>query len=110
MAEGALASEAQPGEQRGASGEPTTKRLEVKKQSLDDAYAAPANLLEIEVAEPENHGFGRQRYTDYEIRMRVRSPASPQYYRTEHEACERTVSARAEQCVKIPCEHTHFLC
>lgn len=48
-----------------------TKRLEVKKQSLDDAYAAPANLLEIEVADPENHGFGRQRYTDYEIRMRV---------------------------------------
>ena len=55
------------------SAEPTTKRLEVKKQSLDDAYAAPANLLEIEVADPENHGFGRQRYTDYEIRMRVRA-------------------------------------
>ena len=58
----------------GASGSnvvDTTKRLEVKKQSLDDAYAAPANLLEIEVADPENHGFGRQRYTDYEIRMRV---------------------------------------
>ena len=52
--------------------EPTTKRLETKKQSLDDAYAAPANLLEIEVTNPENHGFGRQRYTDYEIRMRVR--------------------------------------
>lgn len=56
-----------------AAAEPTTKRLEAKKQSLDDAYAAPANLLEIEIAEPENHGFGRQRYTDYEIRMRVRS-------------------------------------
>lgn len=53
--------------------EPTTKRLQAKKQSLDDAYAAPANLLEIEVADPENHGFGRQRYTDYEIRMRVRT-------------------------------------
>lgn len=60
----------------GASGSGSvdnTKRLEPKKQSLDDAYAAPANLLEIEVADPENHGFGRQRYTDYEIRMRVRS-------------------------------------
>lgn len=54
-----------------AGAEPTTKRLETKKQSLDDAYAAPANLLEIEVTDPENHGFGRQRYTDYEIRMRV---------------------------------------
>jgi len=63
-----------------SGGDPTatTKRLETKKQSLDDAYAAPANLLEIEVADPENHGFGRQRYTDYEIRMRVRvgTPAS----------------------------------
>jgi hypothetical protein len=56
----------------GAAAESTTKRLEAKKQSLDDAYAAPANLLEIEIADPENHGFGRTRYTDYEIRMRVR--------------------------------------
>lgn len=50
---------------------PTTKRLDFKKQSLDDAYAAPANLLEIEIANPETHGFGRTRYTDYEIKMRV---------------------------------------
>ena len=62
----------------GAQGavEPTTKRLEIKKQSLDDAYAAPANLLEIEITNPENHGFGRQRYTDYELRMRVRTVTS----------------------------------
>lgn len=66
---------AQEGSTGSAAAEPTTKRLEVKKQSLDDAYAAPANLLEIEVADPENHGFGRQRYTDYEIRMRVRTEA-----------------------------------
>lgn len=69
MAEGSSASS-------GAEPITTTKRLEVKKQSLDDAYAAPANLLEIEVADPENHGFGRQRYTDYEIRMRVRTNTS----------------------------------
>lgn len=49
-----------------------TKRLDFKKQSLDDAYAAPANLLEIEVCDPQDHGFGRQRFTDYEIKMRVR--------------------------------------
>ena len=48
-----------------------TKRLDFKKQSLDDAYAAPANLLEIEISNPETHGFGRTRYTDYEIKMRV---------------------------------------
>ena len=50
---------------------PTTKRLDFKKQSLDDAYAAPANLLEIEVCNSETHGFGRNRYTDYEVKMRV---------------------------------------
>ena len=50
---------------------PTTKRLDFKKQSLDDAYAAPANLLEIEITSPETHGFARNRYTDYEVKMRV---------------------------------------
>ena len=50
---------------------PTTKRLDFKKQSLDDAYAAPANLLEIEICNAETHGFGRNRYTDYEVKMRV---------------------------------------
>jgi len=49
-----------------------TKRLAPKKQTLDDAYAAPANFLEIDVSNPETHGFGRNRYTDYEIRMKVR--------------------------------------
>ena len=48
------------------------KRLDFKKQSLDDAYAAPANLLEIEVTNPETHGLARNRYTDYEVKMRVR--------------------------------------
>lgn len=59
-------------ERTAGSGEPaTTKRLDFKKQSLDDAYAAPANLLEIEVLSPETHGFGRNRYTDYEVKMKV---------------------------------------
>ncbi len=55
----------------GAVDGPTTKRLDFKKQSLDDAYAAPANLLEIEVCNADTHGFGRNRYTDYEVKMRV---------------------------------------
>lgn len=50
-----------------------TKRLAPKKQTLDDAYAPPSNFLEIDVSNPETHGFGRNRYTDYEIRMRVRA-------------------------------------
>lgn len=50
-----------------------TKRLESKPQTLDDAYAAPANFLEVDVVSPETHGVGKKRYTDYEVRMRVRS-------------------------------------
>jgi len=58
--------------QRGdAGGRPDTKRLEFKKQNLDDAYAVPANVLEIDVINPETKGIGKKRYTDYEVRMRV---------------------------------------
>lgn len=50
-----------------------TRRLNVKKQTLDDAYAAPANFLEIDVVNPvTTMGVGKKRYTDYEVRMRVR--------------------------------------
>jgi len=48
-----------------------TRRLQAKKQTLDDAYAAPANFLEIDVVNPITHGIARNRYTDYEVRMRV---------------------------------------
>ena len=48
-----------------------TRRLGAKKQTLDDAYAAPANFLEIDVVHPETHGIGKKRYTDYEVRMKV---------------------------------------
>lgn len=50
-----------------------TRRLQSKKQTLDDAYAAPANFLEIDVANPITHGIARTRYTDYEVKMRVRN-------------------------------------
>lgn len=51
-----------------------TRRLQPKKQTLDDAYAAPANFLEIDVGTPITHGIGRTRYTDYEVRMRSNLP------------------------------------
>ena len=51
-----------------------TRRLESNKQTLDDAYAAPANFLEIDVVNPETHGVGKKRYTDYEVRLRVSTP------------------------------------
>ncbi|XP_077977402.1 sorting nexin-12-like [Glandiceps talaboti] len=51
-----------------------TRRMDPKKQTLDDAYAAPANFLEIDVCNPETHGFAKKRYTDYEVRMRTNLP------------------------------------
>ncbi len=51
---------------------PATARISSKKQTLDDAYAPPANFLEIDVLDSQTHGVGKARYTDYEVRMRVR--------------------------------------
>lgn len=49
-----------------------TRRLNVKKQTLDDAYAVPANFLEIDVVNPQTSmTAGKKRYTDYEVKMRV---------------------------------------
>lgn len=49
-----------------------TRRLNVKKQTLDDAYAVPANFLEIDVLNPKTSELpGKKRYTEYEVNMRV---------------------------------------
>jgi hypothetical protein len=55
-----------------------TRRLNVKKQTLDDAYAVPANFLEIDVVNPMTSiTAGKKRYTDYEVRMRVSIKTHP---------------------------------
>ena len=43
------------------------------RQTLSEAYAEPMNFLEVDVINPQTHGFGRNRYTDYEIHTRVRA-------------------------------------
>ena len=48
-----------------------TKRIDGPRQHISDAYSCPANFLEIEVVNPETHGLGRRRYTDYEIVLKV---------------------------------------
>uniref|UniRef100_A0A183SRK8 Sorting nexin-3 n=1 Tax=Schistocephalus solidus TaxID=70667 RepID=A0A183SRK8_SCHSO len=48
-----------------------TQRLESKQQTLEDAYSPPANFLEIDVCCPELHGEGKNRYVDYEVKLRV---------------------------------------
>ncbi|XP_041463119.1 LOW QUALITY PROTEIN: sorting nexin-12-like [Lytechinus variegatus] len=55
-----------------------TSRLDSKRQTLDDAYAAPANFIEIDVCNPQTHGIGNKRYTDYEVRMTTNLPVFKQ--------------------------------
>ncbi|ORY05002.1 sorting nexin-3 [Basidiobolus meristosporus CBS 931.73] len=49
-------------------------RPSISEQSLDDIYGVPENFLEIEVRNPQTHGFGRKMYTDYEIVCRTNLP------------------------------------
>jgi len=51
-----------------------TARIQPRKQTLDDAYAPPANFLEIDLLNAETHGVGNKRFTDYELRMRTNLP------------------------------------
>uniref|UniRef100_A0A0N4ZNM1 Sorting nexin-3 n=1 Tax=Parastrongyloides trichosuri TaxID=131310 RepID=A0A0N4ZNM1_PARTI len=55
-----------------------TQRLICKRQTLDEAYAPPANFLEVEVVNPITHGVGKNRYTDYEVRLRTNLPVFKQ--------------------------------
>ena len=62
-----------------------TARIQPNKQTLDTIYAEPANLLEIDVTNAETHGVGKNRYTDYEVRIKVMSlsffsETSPSFY------------------------------
>lgn len=62
-----------------------TRRLNVKKQTLDDAYAVPANFLEIDVVNPMTSiATGKKRYTDYEVRMRVSVALLIKLKKTKH--------------------------
>jgi len=51
-----------------------TARIAAGKQTLDDAYAPPANFLEIDISKPEIHGFGNKRFCDYEVKMKTNLP------------------------------------
>lgn len=51
-----------------------TSRLDTKPQTISDAYAVPANFLEIDVSNAQIHGVGKKRYTDYEVHMKTNIP------------------------------------
>ncbi|KAK2461329.1 hypothetical protein APHAL10511_006856 [Amanita phalloides] len=42
---------------------------------VEEMYSIPESFLEIEVKNPQTHGFGRKMYTDYEIVTRTNIPA-----------------------------------
>ena len=44
-----------------ADGKIDTSRLDAKPQSISDAYAVPANFLEIDITNPQTHGVGEKK-------------------------------------------------
>ncbi|KAL0565527.1 Sorting nexin-3 [Marasmius crinis-equi] len=44
-------------------------------QTIEEMYSVPESFLEIEVRNPQTHGFGRKMYTDYEIVCKTNIPA-----------------------------------
>lgn len=49
----------------------TTARVQIRPQTIREAYDPPANVLEVDVINPETHGVANKRFTDYEVRLRV---------------------------------------
>lgn len=91
-----------------------TRRLNVKKQTLDDAYAAPANFLEIDVVNPVTMGVGKKRYTDYEVRMRVSRAGWSRYHKgvigLNGNATSMFTSLSAKFCGRIVCAKSRADC
>lgn len=55
-----------------ADGQVDTRRIVPKKQTVNEAYAEPGDTLEIDVCDAQVHGFAKNRYTDYEVKTKVR--------------------------------------
>ncbi|KAJ7457781.1 PX-domain-containing protein [Mycena latifolia] len=50
-------------------------RITGREQTIEEMYSVPESFLEIEVRNPQTHGFGRKMYTDYEIVCKTNIPA-----------------------------------
>ena len=86
----------------GNSTKTDTRRLQAKKQTLGEAYATPDDILEIEISDPQVHGFAKNRYTDYELRIKV-----------SHSSCVHAVlCVKLFSCLKpfspFADQHSHF--
>ncbi|KAL4078305.1 Phox homologous domain-containing protein [Scleroderma yunnanense] len=63
-------------------------RLSGREQTIEEMYSVPESFLEIEVRNPQTHGFGRKMFTDYEIVCRTNIPA----FKLRHSSVRRRYS------------------
>ncbi|PAV18725.1 PX-domain-containing [Pyrrhoderma noxium] len=59
-----------------------------REQTIEEMYSVPESFLEIEVRNPQTHGFGRKMFTDYEIICKTNIPA----FKLRHSAVRRRYS------------------
>jgi len=65
-----------------------TNRLTGRAQTIEEMYSVPESFLEIEVRNPQTHGYGRKMYTDYEIMCKTNIPA----FKLRHSSVRRRYS------------------
>jgi len=59
-----------------------------RQQTIEEMYSVPESFLEIEVKNPQTHGFGRKMYTDYEVVCKTNIPA----FKLRHSVVRRRYS------------------
>jgi len=59
-----------------------------REQTIEEMYSVPESFLEIEVRNPQTHGFGRKMYTDYEVVCKTNIPA----FKLRHSVVRRRYS------------------
>jgi len=59
-----------------------------REQTIEEMYSVPESFLEIEVKNPQTHGFGRKMHTDYEIVCKTNIPA----FKLRHSVVRRRYS------------------
>ncbi|CAK5266322.1 unnamed protein product [Mycena citricolor] len=59
-----------------------------RTQTIEEMYSVPESFLEIDIRNPQTHGFGRKMYTDYEIVCKTNIPA----FKLRHSTVRRRYS------------------
>ncbi|KAF9526896.1 Phox homologous domain-containing protein [Crepidotus variabilis] len=66
--------------------------LSAREQTIEEMYSVPESFLEIEVRNPQTHGFGRKMYTDYEIVCKARHWTNIPAFKLRHSVVRRRYS------------------